>query len=79
MKDEIIATAKKQASDQADSLIAQAQASIAIEKKNAIREIKSEVAEIAIDIATKNSTKGIVLAEGTHSLYKYIVKKIVSL
>ncbi len=53
MKNKMIEDAKDQAKEDANKLIAQAQASIETEKKAAIAELKSQVANLSIDIAEK--------------------------
>ena len=53
MKNKMIEDAKDQAKEEANKLIAQAQASIETEKKAAIAELKSQVANLSIDIAEK--------------------------
>ena len=49
----MIEDAKDQAKEEANKLIAQAQATIETEKKAAIAELKSQVANLSIDIAEK--------------------------
>lgn len=53
MKNKMIEDAKQEARDEANKLIAQAQASIESEKKAAIADLKSQVANLSIDIAEK--------------------------
>ncbi|MFD1615886.1 F0F1 ATP synthase subunit B [Gelatiniphilus marinus] len=53
MKDNMIATAKEEAQAQVDSMIAQAQEAIVIEKKAALAELKSHVASISIEMSEK--------------------------
>ncbi len=53
MKNKMIEDAKDQAKEEANKLIAQAQATIETEKKAAIAELKSQVANLSIDIAEK--------------------------
>lgn len=53
MKNKMIEDAKDQAKEEANKLIAQAQVSIETEKKAAIAELKSQVANLSIDIAEK--------------------------
>ena len=53
MKNKIIEDAKTEASDTAGKLVAQAQASIESEKKAAIADLKSQVANLSVEIAEK--------------------------
>ncbi len=53
MKAKMIDDAKGEAQDQANKIIAQAQASIESEKKAAIAELKSQVAGLSLEIAEK--------------------------
>lgn len=53
IKNKMIEDAKDQAKEEAGKLVAQAQASIETEKKAAIAELKSQVANLSIDIAEK--------------------------
>ena len=53
MKNKMIEDAKTEAQEEAGKLIAQAQASIETEKKAAIADLKSQVANLSIDIAEK--------------------------
>ena len=53
IKNEIIEKAKQEASKQSDLIIAKAQKTIGLEKKVAISEIQSQVANLSVDIAKK--------------------------
>ena len=53
IKNKMIEDAKDEARDEANKLIAQAQAAIETEKKAAIADLKSQVANLSIDIAEK--------------------------
>ena len=53
MKNKMIEEAKTEASESASKLIAQAQASIESEKKAAIADLKSQVANLSVEIAEK--------------------------
>jgi len=53
IKNKMIEDAKEEAREEANKLVAQAQASIATEKKAAIADLKSQVANLSIDIAEK--------------------------
>ena len=53
IKNKMIEEAKDQAKEEANKLIQQAQATIETEKKAAIAELKSQVANLSIDIAEK--------------------------
>ncbi|HPH16926.1 MAG TPA: F0F1 ATP synthase subunit B [Bacteroidales bacterium] len=53
MKDQLITQAKKEASDESQKILQAAKQAIENEKKNAIQELKTKVAEISIEIAEK--------------------------
>jgi len=53
IKEKMIEDAKEEATQSADKLIAQAKATIETEKKAAISELKSQVANLSIEIAEK--------------------------
>lgn len=53
IKNKMIEDAKDEAREEASKLVAQAQASIQTEKKAAIADLKSQVANLSIDIAEK--------------------------
>lgn len=53
MKTQLISDAETQAQEQANKMIAQAQAAIEAEKKSAMAELKNHVASLSIDIAEK--------------------------
>ena len=53
MKETIIADAKTEAQAEANKVVAQAQATIASEKKAAIAELKNQVASLSVEIAEK--------------------------
>ncbi|RRQ49990.1 F0F1 ATP synthase subunit B [Maribacter algicola] len=53
IKDKMIADSKEQAKIEGDKMIKQAQATIESEKKAAVAEIKSQVAELSVSIAEK--------------------------
>jgi F-type H+-transporting ATPase subunit b len=53
MKNKMIEDAKEEAREEANKMIAQAQASIESEKKAAIADLKSQVANLSIEIAEK--------------------------
>ncbi|MGC6430369.1 MAG: F0F1 ATP synthase subunit B [Jejuia sp.] len=53
MKTKMIEDAKTEAQEEASKLVAQAQASIEAERKAAIADLKSQVANLSIDIAEK--------------------------
>jgi F-type H+-transporting ATPase subunit b len=52
-KNQMIADAQKQAGVEAEKIIEAARADIRTEKENAIREIRSQVAELSVDVAEK--------------------------
>ena len=53
LKDKIVSDAKDQAKVEADKMVAQAQVTIDSEKKAAVSEIKSQVANLSVEIAEK--------------------------
>lgn len=53
LKENIIADAKSEAQAEADKIVAQAQATIASEKKAAIADLKNQVAGLSVEIAEK--------------------------
>lgn len=53
IKNKMINDAKEEAKDAADKMIVQAQAAIESEKKAAVAELKSQVANLSVDIAEK--------------------------
>jgi len=53
IKEKLIADAKEQASEEARKLVANARESIQAEKKAAINDMKSQVANLSVDIAEK--------------------------
>ncbi|MBL7471782.1 F0F1 ATP synthase subunit B [Robertkochia sediminum] len=53
VKDKLISDAKEQAQEEANKIIASAQASIESEKQAAINDLKNKVAELSIEIAEK--------------------------
>lgn len=53
MKDKLIADAKEKAGEEAKKLVANARESIQAEKKAAISDMKSQVANLSVDIAEK--------------------------
>ena len=52
-RDSMLATAKEQARDEASKLIQQARTQIAAEKESALRDIRTEVANLSVDVAEK--------------------------
>lgn len=52
-RDRMIEDAKRQAGEEAAKIIAHAKTEIAAERENAIREIRSEIAAISVDVAEK--------------------------
>lgn len=52
-REQIIAQARVQASDEAADIIAQARTQIAAEKESALRDIRSQVAALSVDVAEK--------------------------
>jgi F-type H+-transporting ATPase subunit b len=52
-RDKMIADAKEQARDEASKLIEEARTRIAAEKESALRDIRTEVAGLSVDVAEK--------------------------
>jgi len=52
-RDQIVDRARSNARDEGDRMLAEAKAEIEAEKQNAIRDIKSQVAELSVNIAGK--------------------------
>ncbi len=52
-RDQIVDSARSKARDEGDRMLAEAKAEIEAEKQNAIRDIKSQVAELSVNIAGK--------------------------
>lgn len=57
IKEKMIAEASTEAQEKADKIIAQAQETIEAEKKAALADIKTQVAELSVDIAEKVTRK----------------------
>ena len=53
MKDSILSDAKKQATEESDRMIVNARAEIDKEKQSAMKEIKTQVAQLSVEIAEK--------------------------
>ena len=52
-REQLIAAAKEQARDEASQLVQQARTQIAAEKESALRDIRSEVAKLSVEVAEK--------------------------
>ena len=52
-RDTLLADAKEQARDEASKLIQQARTQIAAEKESALRDVRTEVAKLSVDVAEK--------------------------
>ena len=52
-RDQLLAAAKEQARDEASQMIQQARTQIAAEKESALRDIRSEVASLSVEVAEK--------------------------
>ena len=52
-REQLLAAAKEQARDEASQLIQQARTQIAAEKESALRDIRSEVASLSVEVAEK--------------------------
>ena len=52
-RDQIVDSARSKARDEGDRMLAEAKAEIEAEKQNAIRDIKSQVAELSVNLAGK--------------------------
>lgn len=75
LKDKIIADSKVVAQNEANKIIEIAKASIEIEKKAAITELKNQVATISIDIAEKVLTKELSDKKAQTDLINSLVKQ----
>ncbi|AGC76474.1 F-type H+-transporting ATPase subunit b [Nonlabens dokdonensis] len=73
IKEKMIADAAGQAQEKADKIIAQAQDAIASEKKAALADIKSQVANLSVDIAEKVTRKELSEKDAQHKLIEQLL------
>ena len=75
LKDKIIAEAKEQASEEGRKLVANARESIQAEKKAAIEDLKSQVANLSLDIAEKILKKNLEDSKAQKELISTLIKE----
>lgn len=75
LKDKIIADAKEQAGEEARKLVANARESIQAEKKAAINDLKSQVANLSLDIAEKILKKKLEDSTAQKELINKLIKE----
>ncbi|MCL6217128.1 F0F1 ATP synthase subunit B [Zunongwangia pacifica] len=68
LKEKVLANATEEAQTKADKIVAQAKESIEMEKKAAMAEIKSQVANLSIEIAEKVVRKELSSKEKQHQM-----------
>lgn len=73
IKEKMIADAAGQAQEKADKIIAQAQEAIEGEKKAALADIKSQVANLSVDIAEKVTRKELTEKDAQHKLIEQLL------
>lgn len=73
IKEKMIADASGQAQEKADKIIAQAQEAIEGEKKAALADIKSQVANLSVDIAEKVTRKELTEKDAQHKLIEQLL------
>ncbi|GAK74646.1 MULTISPECIES: F0F1 ATP synthase subunit B [Nonlabens] len=73
IKEKMIADAAGQAQEKADKIIAQAQEAIEAEKKAALADIKSQVADLSVDIAEKVTRKELSQKDAQHALIEQLL------
>lgn len=73
IKEKMIADASGQAQEKADKIIAQAQEAIEGEKKAALADIKSQVANLSVDIAEKVTRKELSEKDAQHALIEQLL------
>ncbi|GAK91516.1 ATP synthase F0 sector subunit b [Nonlabens ulvanivorans] len=73
IKEKMIADAAGQAQEKADKIIAQAQEAIEAEKKAALADIKSQVANLSVDIAEKVTRKELSQKDAQHALIEQLL------
>ncbi|PQJ31396.1 ATP synthase F0 subunit B [Nonlabens arenilitoris] len=73
IKEKMIADAAGQAQEKADKIIAQAQEAIEAEKKAALADIKSQVANLSVDIAEKVTRKELSHKDAQHALIEQLL------
>lgn len=75
LKDKIIAEAKEQATEEGRKLVANARESIQAEKKAAIEDLKSQVANLSLDIAEKILRKNLEDSKAQKELISTLIKE----
>lgn len=75
IKEKMIADAAGEAQAKADKIIEQAQENIAAEKKAALADIKSQVANLSVDIAEKVTRKELSEKEKQHALIEQLLEE----
>ena len=75
-RDQLLAAAKEQARDEASQLIQQARTQIAVEKESALRDIRSEVARLSVEVAEKVLRENLSSEEAQLSLIDRMVGEV---
>ena len=76
MKDRIIGEAKEQAKTEANKIIVDAQQQITQQKNAAMAEVKNEIGNLAIDVASRILRKQLSTAEGQETYMKLLADDI---
>lgn len=75
-REQLLAAAKEQARDEASQLIQQARTQIAAEKESALRDIRSEVASLSVEVAEKVLREKLSSEEAQLSLIDRVVGEV---
>ena len=75
-RDQLLAAAQEQARDEASQLIQQARTQIAVEKESALRDIRSEVARLSVEVAEKVLRENLSSEEAQLSLIDRMVGEV---
>ena len=75
-REQLLAAAKEQARDEASQLIQQARTQIAAEKESALRDIRSEVASLSVEVAEKVLREKLSSEEAQLSLIDHVVGEV---
>jgi F-type H+-transporting ATPase subunit b len=75
-RDQLLAAAKEQARDEASQMIQQARTQIAAEKESALRDIRSEVASLSVEVAEKVLREKLSSEEAQLSLIDRVVGEV---
>ena len=75
-REQLLAAAKEQARDEASQLIQQARTQIAAEKESALRDIRSEVASLSVEVAEKVLREKLSSEEAQMALIDRVVGEI---